>query len=349
MKGNQKNNQNKQVTGQQQQQDQLQKVDQIQREIQYYIYKDLENTLLMLGELEQTIETFKYVDDKRQSYLPIAFNKAILQANLSYGINFDQYNTNKNTHEKVFKDCSEEAIKIFKEVFETNEDGQKKNHTHPIISQICEFYKNKDFKNNKEFKQLPLQQVDREAQFNEKSLDKVIWGIQAVDKEFNDIREKPYPKPTAEELKKKIQERKKFCEEQLITNFNPDFTKQLKKNQDIGPSKENNDDKIQQENGEKEEEQKTDILTQNTKDILEESKEDNKDKIETEPEANQQQDKSSPIQNSQNENTAPEEQNFGKLGTQPKGVSGDMDEELQQENENGGQEVQEIQDKQQSK
>ncbi|CAD8141897.1 unnamed protein product [Paramecium octaurelia] len=337
MSRNHKDKPNTQEAGQKLKQEQLQKVDQIQREIQHYIYKDLENTLIMLGELEQTIETFKYAEEEGKSYLPIACNKVILQANLSYGINYDQYNTNKNTHAMVFEECSKDAIKIFEEVFETNEDGQKKVHAHPIISEICQFYKKKDFKNNKEFQQLPLQKVDRKAQFNENCLDKVIGGIRAVDQQFNDTYEKPYPIPTAEELKKKIQERKKFCEEQLIKNFKLKNPIQSNSNQDVGQSKEDNDDKVQIEEDKQMEEQKTDIQAQNNQDTLEGIQQGKKDNMETEIGAKDQEDTNLPIQDLQRENTAPGESNFGKLGPKPQGISGDMDVEQGLDDENGHQ------------
>ncbi|CAD8148841.1 unnamed protein product [Paramecium pentaurelia] len=191
------------------------KEEQILKEIQYYIFQDLENVLCLIGELEQTIHTLQNQDDYKQSYLPIATNKTILQANISNGIHLDQYYQHNKTHKNFLEECNNKARQIFEEV------KKKKgiNATDPKIQEICDFYLNKNLKAENSFYQLPLLPVSREAQFNQQALEKVIWGTQTVNNQLNDLQNSNYQPPTVKQILEKINQRKKYCEEQLIKNF----------------------------------------------------------------------------------------------------------------------------------
>ncbi|CAD8122329.1 unnamed protein product [Paramecium sonneborni] len=187
---------------------------QIQSEIEYYIFQDLENVLCLLGQLEQTITTLEDQDDK--SYLPIATNKAILSANISNGIHYDQYYSHNKKHSTFLTKCKERAKKIFNGALEAK-NGIK--NTNPKIKKICDFYlENLNAENG--FKQLPLETVTRKGEFNQKVLEKVIWGTQTVDNQLKEVQNLTYQAPTLEQILIKMNEKKKICEEQLIKNFN---------------------------------------------------------------------------------------------------------------------------------
>ncbi|CAD8130718.1 unnamed protein product [Paramecium sonneborni] len=206
-----------------QQQQYTQKLDQTQMEIQYYIYQDLENVLCLLGELEQTIKTFKDIEDK--SYIPIAQNKTILQANLSFGIHFDQYSQHNKKYGDFLKQCNEKAERIFKEcvsdldLFQIYEQDGKK-IIDPKIQDIYNFYLKKSLKAEKNFDQLPLLPISREAQFIPDVVVKVIGGIQTVDNQLQKVRNGTYTSPTTDIIKDKIRKRQVYCKQQLEKNFN---------------------------------------------------------------------------------------------------------------------------------
>ncbi|CAD8136622.1 unnamed protein product [Paramecium pentaurelia] len=200
---------------------------QIQREIQYYIYQDLENALCQLGQLEETIEQLEYQKDK--SYLPIAMNKVILQANLSFGIHFDQYSQHNKTSGNFLYQCKTRAKSIFEEAL--NKKIIK--NTHPKVKEICNFYLQNIFsqKNMQQYEELHLEKVQIESQFNQQALEKVIWGTQIVDKQLKQLQNQEYKPPTGQEIFEKIKKSKKHCEEQLKINFQNDLAQEQKQDQ----------------------------------------------------------------------------------------------------------------------
>ncbi|CAK55880.1 unnamed protein product (macronuclear) [Paramecium tetraurelia] len=210
---------------------------QIQREIQYFIFQDLENALCQLGQLEETIEKLEKVKD--HPYLPIAMNKAILQANLSFGIYFDQYSQHNNKEGQFFKSCKSKAKSIFQEAL------NKKiiQNTHPEVKTICNFYINELFgdKDIYALQQLPLKQTQSKGQFNQNALEKVIWGTQAVDKQLSQVQNNEYKPPDAQKIFQNVNIQKKQCGEQLIKNFlKPSNNSSTSKNQDQKPNNQSN-------------------------------------------------------------------------------------------------------------
>ncbi|CAD8182499.1 unnamed protein product [Paramecium octaurelia] len=193
-----------------------------QVEIQYFIYQDLQNLINIIYQRKAVLEFFK--NNPTHEMITQSNNKLILQLNLSKAIHFDQYQQYKE-QPQLFKFLREERSKaytILNEMIDNKDQFLKGNQSNEVViptylKKYKEQYKTQDFKMND---QIPLQETNQVAKFDEGILQKIISSIQNTDNQIDQIRRnKSYKVPDQKEILQNANNYYNWTSQQLKQNF----------------------------------------------------------------------------------------------------------------------------------